>query len=54
MHTERHTLDLTVGPSFTHEFGTSDDNKAEATLALSYDWEISKRQSFDFANQYFL
>ena len=54
VHTERHTLYLTVGPSFTRELGTSDDNKAEATLALSYDWKISKRQSFDFANQYFL
>jgi hypothetical protein len=51
--TERHTLDLVPGPAFTREFGTSNTNKAEAVLALSYDWKISERQSFDLANQYF-
>jgi putative salt-induced outer membrane protein YdiY len=50
---EKHTLDLRVGPAFTREFGTSKANKGEASLALSYDWEISERQSFDLKNQYF-
>jgi putative salt-induced outer membrane protein YdiY len=50
--TERHTLDLRVGPAYTREFGTK-SNKGEATLALSYDWQISERHSFDLKNQYF-
>ena len=51
---EKHTVDLEAGPGYTREFGTSNTNKAEAVLTLSYDWKISERQSFDFANQYFL
>jgi hypothetical protein len=52
--TERHGLDLLLGPAFTREFGGSKANKAEAALVLSYDWKISERQSVDFSNQYFL
>lgn len=51
--TERHTLDLVVGPGFTREFGKSNTNEAEAVVSLSYDWKISERQSIDFDNQYF-
>lgn len=50
---KRHSLDLAVGPAFTREFGTSDANKSEVLVSLSYDWEISERQSLDIANQYF-
>ena len=54
VNSEQHTLDVTVGPAFTREFGTSKANKGEALLGLSYDWKISERQSFDFDNQYFV
>lgn len=51
---ERHTLDVTLGPAFTREFGTSNANKGEAMLGLAYDWKISERQSFELINQYFV
>jgi putative salt-induced outer membrane protein YdiY len=52
--TERHALNLVVGPAFTREFGSSNADEAESLLALSYDWEISDRQSVGFVNQYFV
>jgi putative salt-induced outer membrane protein YdiY len=52
--TEQHSFDLTVGPAFTREFGTSNASKGEALLGLTYDWKISERQSFDLDNQFFV
>ena len=52
--TEHHNFDVTLGPAFTREFGTADASKGEAMLGLSYDWKISKRQSFDLDNQFFV
>jgi putative salt-induced outer membrane protein YdiY len=51
--TEKHTLDLRVGPAYTREFGRSDANKGEAVLALAYDWQIAERHHFSLHNQYF-
>lgn len=52
--TEHHSFDLTLGPAYTREFGTSDTGKGEAMMGLTYDWKISERQSFDLDNQFFV
>jgi putative salt-induced outer membrane protein YdiY len=52
--TEQHGLDVTLGPAFTREFGTSDSSKGEALMGLSYDWKISERQTVDLDNQFFI
>lgn len=51
--TESHSLDLSVGPAFTREFGTSDSDQSEVLIALAWDWTISERQSLDMDNNYF-
>jgi len=50
--TDKHAFDVIVGPAFTREFGTSNANKAEGVVLVSYDWTISKRQSIDLDNLY--
>ncbi len=51
---EKHALDLVIGPAFTREFGSSNANKSEGVVVVSYDWTISERQSIDFDNLYSL
>lgn len=52
--TEHHSFDLTLGPAFTREFGTTNASKGEAMMGLSYDWKISERQTVDLDNQFFV
>ena len=51
--TESHTLDVYLGPVYSREFGSRDDDKFESIVGLDYDWQILKNLSFKLDNNFF-
>jgi putative salt-induced outer membrane protein YdiY len=50
---EKHTVDTTLGPTFTQEYGDDPNTKSEALWGLDWDWRIREDVTFSLENQLF-